>query len=267
MLEEFQILAADIQSPLILASSRCLEILSQQGDLSDAFVNSLHYFDAYLVITNITSIKQAEIDVINGFRGFLTVEFDLDPAYEISIFESAIRLLVRIKIIAQSVIPSVEEFDDLFYSKCYTIKNPSAQAKELYESYFITSEQEVLSVDLTYASGICELYSREKLRVMFRPYIRRRSTYEAQTDVALIMSILGGIITRWPDILVTRSGLNESESANFFNDVLIESNRQAWIAGLSATEVGLNRQFLLRVILGFFVPNGLMFNLDYHSLV
>lgn len=92
-------------------------------------------------------------------------------------------------------------------------------------------------------------------------------TYEAQTDVGLIMSVLGGIITRWPDILVTRSALNESESAKFFNDVLIESDRQAWIAGLSATEVGLNRQFLLRVILGFFVPNGLMFNLDYHSLV
>jgi hypothetical protein len=267
MLKEFQLLAAGLQSPLMNAFFFRLKDTCERTDPSGEFPNVLFYFDAYLVITNSGSALPLRSSAIEGFRGFLDVEFDFDPIRGREIFCSVLALIVEVEIVSKADVPGGDDLDVISCVREYSRQKSSQIVKEYYQSFFHTSEGLTVFVDFDHLLGVYDISSRKTLRSLLTPYLARRANYEALTDACLIISILGGVGTLCPGVPLTEVSLDERDSRKFFDEILNESDRQALNAGLSVTEVGLNRQFLLRVILGFFVPNGLFFNLDYHSFV
>ncbi|WP_417787789.1 hypothetical protein [Stutzerimonas xanthomarina] len=265
MLEMFQLRAVGMRS---LTMSTCVEhlaCLQRNPDQRELGLEALHYYDAYMMVTSADPMTAITPDFIRGFPGFLAAECSLDETKQKFIQKSVMHFLSGIDILTSVDVPYILACDQAMAKELYFGLRPSAAVKEYYECHFKTADGQVLQVDFNQLSFF-DMRSRESLRGMLKPYLLIRDNYEADTDARLIVSLARGMGASWPGIPFGSFRLGMEDSRALYKEVMLESDLQMRRAGYDAVEIELNRQFLLRVTLGFFVPYRLMYNINYQAL-
>lgn len=244
-----------------------LEAIYSDDCQRSAGFKALLYYDAYMAIIEADAMETLSLTTLMGFAGFLMSEFDMSPAEREDILSTVADFLLMNGFFSKSEIGIVVNLNPEVALETYGRMQPSLDVLDYYHSIFRTAEGTPIWVDFVDLDELLDALSIENIRLMLTPYIMRRRSYEADTDARLITSIIRGLCSSRPNISFKEICLGAEESLKFVRDLRLASDHQMARAGYGSEEIDMNRKFLLRVLINFFVPNGLIHNSDYESVL
>jgi hypothetical protein len=218
-------------------------------------MEALHFFDAFLGVTDASIDHAFTPRSIVEFRGFLAAEVDMPAADSLRIVWAVGEWLVAGRLIKEEDVQFALSQDEAFAKRLYQETSPLPERVKYYSEWFEVSCGS-FAIDLSYLDSRLSESSQQFLRDRLADYLRDKDGYQARTDVELIYSILQGYVTRWPTRELNAT-LSAMDTASFVAEINAESNRQMACAGFSRADARRNLNLVLNVVRHFFVRSGI----------
>lgn len=256
MLKPSQILAAE-WAVLRLDKLKVLlpEIFVQQPERLQQAIEALHFFDAYLGVTDARIDHAFTPRAILEFRGFLAAEVDMSVVESLRTVWAVGDWLVSSGLIQEKDVQFALNQDEASAMRLYREASPLPERISYYSERFEISDGS-FAIDLSWLDSSLSESSQQFLRDRFVEYLKDKDAYQARTDVELIYSVLLGYTARWPARELSAT-LTPKETKTFIAEIKVESYRQMVFAGLTRTQADQNLKFVKNVIRHFFMRSGI----------
>ena len=218
-------------------------------------MEALHFFDAFLGVTDASIDHAYTPRSIAAFRGFLATEVDMPAADSLKIVWAVGYCLLVGRLIKEEDVQFALSQDEAFAKRLYQETSPLPERIKYYSEWFEISCGS-FAINLSYLDSRLSESSQQFLRDRLAVYLRDKDGCQAHTDVELIYSILQGYVMRWPTRELNAT-LSAMDTASFVAEISAESNRQMACAGFSRADARRNLNLVLNVVRHFFVCSGI----------
>lgn len=218
-------------------------------------MEALHFFDAFLAVTDASIDHAFTPRAILEFRGFLAAEVDMPNADSMRIVWAVGNWLVWGGLIQEKDVQFALSQGEAFTTRMYQMATPLPDRIKYYSEWFKIRGGSFV-IDLSHLDSTLSEQSQQFLRDRLVDYLRDKDTYKARTDVKLIYSLLLGYTTKWPARELSAT-LSAKETAIFIAEIKAETNRQMFFAGLTRAEAKQNLKLVMEVIRQFFMRSGI----------
>ncbi|WP_313629547.1 hypothetical protein [Pseudomonas sp.] len=231
-------------------------VFPDQPERQKRILQALHFYDAYLGITD--AAIDAALDPMSmvGFKGFMASEVEMMRPDIIATAWTVSDWLVTCGLLEERFVQFALSQDESFDKRTYQSMRPIQERIRYYSSWFIIGGGEGIYVNLTTVDPKLDRSSRLFLRNKIAEYMRDKQTDQAKMDAEFITSILQGYVYKWPKRCLAES-LSPRETESFVSQIISESDRQMANAGFSRKDAQLNLEYLLNVVTKFFIGKGL----------
>lgn len=252
MLKPSQILASEWA---VLSLDKVMAVLpgiyAQQPERLQQAIEALHFFDAFLSVTDASNNHLFSPRVLLGFRGFLAAEVDLPTADALKIVWAVGDWLLTGGLISEQGVQFALSQDETCAMRLYQEATPIPDRIKYYSEWFVIRGGS-LAIDLSCLDLTLSEQSQQFLRDKLADYLRDKDAYQARKDVELIHSLLLGYTRRWPARELS-SPLTTKETAMFIMLIKTAARGQA----LSRNEANQNVRFFMKVVRQFFMRSGI----------
>ncbi|WP_062390145.1 hypothetical protein [Pseudomonas abietaniphila] len=231
------------------------KIFVQQPERLQQAIEAIHFFDAFLGITDAAIDHAFTPRAILEFRGFLAAEVDLPTADALKIVWAVGDWLLAGGLISEEDVQFALSQNETCAMRLYQEASPLPERINYYSERFEIRDGS-FAIDLSWLDSSLSEQSQQFLRERFVDYLRDKDAYQARTDVELIYSVLLGYTARWPARELSAT-LTPKETTTFIAEIKTESYRQMVFAGLTRTQADQNLKFVKNVIRHFFMRSGI----------
>jgi hypothetical protein len=256
MLKPSQILASEWA---VLSLDKVMAVLpgiyAQQPERLQQAIEALHFFDAFLGVTDASDDHLFTPRALLEFRGFLAAEVDLPAADALKIVWAVGDWLVTGGLISEQDVQFALSQDETCAMRLYQEASPLPERINYYSERFEIRGGSFV-IDLSYLDSTLNESSQQFLRDRFVDYLKDKDAYQARTDVELIYSLLMGYVAKWPARALSAT-LSKKETVIFLEEIKAETDRQMFFAGLTRAEAKQNLKFVMNVVRHFFMRSGI----------
>lgn len=218
-------------------------------------MEALHFFDAFLGVTDASIDHAFTPRSVMEFRGFLAAEVDMPIADALRIVWAVGNWLIWGGLIQEEDLQLALSQDEGFAMRMYQEAAPLPDRIKYYSEWFEIRGGSFI-IDLSYLDSVLSESSQRFLRDRFVDYLKDKDAYQARTEVELIYSLLMGYTARWPGRELS-STLSAEETTIFIAEIKAETDRQMFFAGLTNAEADENRKLVMNVVRHFFMRSGI----------
>jgi hypothetical protein len=218
-------------------------------------IEALHFYDAFLGVTDAAIHHIFTPKALLEFRGFLAAEVDLPTADALRIVWLVGDWFVRNGFINEQDVQFFLSQDQAFVQRLYLESAPIPDRIKYYSEWFVIRGGS-FAINLSYLDSILSEQSQRFLRDRLADYLKDKDAYQARTDVELIYSLLMGYVAKWPARELSAT-LSKKETVIFLEEIKAETDRQMFFAGLTNVEAKENRKLVMNVVRHFFMRNGI----------
>lgn len=261
MLKKEQVLASEwVMLELEGLELRLMEAFPKEPERRRQSKEALHFYDAFLGITDASIHTAFTSKSLTAFKGFLAAEFDMPRAefaalvWTVGEFHEAFGMLT-----GQDTHLALNH-DDAVAQRAYRELSPIPDRIRYYRCWFNTRCGPFF-IDLCELSSRLSESSQQFLSDRLASYMKDKELYDAQTDAELICSILQGYISKWPGRELSNT-ISKKQTSTFIGEIKSESNRQMAFAGFTRSDAKKNLSLVTNVIRHFFTHNGIFADAD-----